>query len=368
MTRKFAAGLALALGMHAPASQAVVHCVTNEADLRAAFAAIGAPFALDHREVRLQARTYYNGAERFDLTVASSTGDLRVSGGWLPGPEGPCSIQVRNARSTVIDAQGASAVMRLRRNGASNSETPLIEVSNLTIRNGSAVDGPAGLEVSNSFGAVLVEDLVLHGHRLTQPFYHAASAMMLASDRGDIRMRNVLAFDSQSPPAAFGTLLPVVLLTSSSLNPGRHWHVTNSTILAAPDLNQPVLRMQSDGNFWVVNSLLRGQVAYAGSSTGSGAATPPQLRQLYNSFSALPDTGAATVLSSVGNDTQDPLLHPSGAPAAESPAIDSGLGNPPGGGSLTDVQGGQRLFGSQIDRGAIESQVPKLHVFRSGFE
>lgn len=362
--------LALALLPAAPAS-AAIYCVTNETELRAALAAIGSSFDAAANDVRLTRRTFFTGTLEFSVQVSGPTGDTLLSGGWASAGSTPCDVQSSDARLTAIDAQGTSAVLSIRRNSVSGNATPLIRVSNLTIRNGSAPNAPVGLSVANSFGSIEVDNVIVHGHRAPNSQFIQGVAIQLDSSSRDIRLRNALVYDnSGSFQGAFP--LASVLFTSLSLNSNRNWYATNNTILAGPDEGAPALRMQSDGNFWVINNILRGGVAYTSSITGAGAATDPLVRQLFNNFASTPTTDRATIVSDQGNTSADPQLDPvTRALLPASPLVNTGLGAPPGGVPDADAFGQPRVFGTFIDVGAVElQQAPVLPdpLFANGFE
>ena len=280
-------------------------------------------------------------------------------------------MQALDARLTAIDAQGTSAVLSIRRNSISGNATPLIRVANLTIRNGSAESAPVGLFLTNSFGDVEVDNVIVHGHRATASQFISGVAITLDSSSRDIRLRNALVYDN-SGSFVGGFPLASVLFTSLSLNSNRNWYATNNTIVAGPDEAAAALRMQSDGNFWVINNILRGTVAYTSSITGAGAATDPQVRQLFNNFASTPTTDRASIVANQGNNQDNPQLDPATrALLPSSPLVNAGLGAPPGGVPNVDAFGQPRVFGTFIDVGAVELQQAQVlpdPVFASGFE
>ena len=118
-----------------------------------------------------------------------------------------------------------------------------------------------------------------------------------------------------------------------------------------------MLFRSSDGNFWVINNVVRGTVGYLSSITGAGTATPPQLRQLFNNFSTLPNTAETVLVSNLSNSTVNPLIDPvTFVPQPGSPLINAGLGSPPGGVPAQDVYGQGRVFNAISDIGAVEYQ------------
>lgn len=355
----------------APPAAAALYCVTDENQLRAALAAIGSSFDSAANEVRLTQRTFFTGTQPFSVQVSGPTGDTVLSGGWGSAGTTPCDVQVEDARLTALDAQGTSAVLSIRRNSVSGNATPRIRVANLTIRNGSAPNAPVGLSIANSFGNIEVDNVIVHGHRALNSLFIQGVAIHLDSTSGDIRLRNVLVYDNVG--SFLGQVpLPSVLFTSLGLNANRNWYVTNSTIVAAPDEAAAALRMQSDGNFWVINNVLRGTVAYTDSITGSGSATDPLVRQFFNNFASTPTTDFATIVADQGNTQVNPQLDPATyGLTPSSPLVNAGLGGQPGGSPTVDVFGQPRVFGPVIDVGALElQQAPVLPdpLFSNGFE
>lgn len=355
--------LFLALMPWAPAA-ATIFCATNETELRTALSTISTTFSSENNELRLTRRVFFTGTQVFSTQVSGPTGHLLVSGGWasVGGAATACDVQQNDARLTAIDAQGTSAVLSIVRNSISGNATPLISVSNLTLRNGNAASAPVGLYVYNSFGSIEVDNVIVHGHRATASQYLGGVAITLDATSKDIRLRNSLIYDNQGVFIAGGAPLANVLFTSLSLNASRNWYAGNNTFVAGPNSSSEALRIQSDGNFWVINNVVRGTVTYTGSITGAGAATTPQLRQLFNNFSTLPTTDSTVLVSSLSNSTANPMLDPlTFFPQPGSPLINGGLGSPPGGTALLDIYGQSRVSNTVIDIGAVEYQgVPNV--------
>lgn len=351
------------------AAQAVaavtVHCVGDEAQLRSVLATVGGPVGPNDNDVRLVRRVFFNGTTIFETQVASGSGNFRLSGGWSPG----CMEQQLDPRSTVIDAQGLSAVLSITRSSAISGTTPLISIANLTLRNGRAESAPVGLNVYNSFGAVEVDDVIVHGNRAVASQYLGGTAMTLDSSRSDIRLRNALVYDNDGMFITGDWRLVDVLLTSLSLNPDRKFIVTNSTIDGGTDEGNFALRLQSDGHFEIFNNIIRGEARFDVTITGAGAATAPRIRRVFNHMPTPVSNGQPVIDLESGNEIADPQINPvTYEPLPGSPVINSGLGAPPGGQSPTDVYGRPRVAFTFIDRGALESQFDPDTLFRNGFD
>lgn len=357
------AALFLVLAPFAPAG-ATIFCATNETELRSALSTLGSTFSSENNELRLTRGVFFTGTQAFGTFVSGPSGNLVVSGGWATAGGVPtaCDVQQTDARLTVIDAQGTSAVLSLQRNSVSGNATPLIAISNLTLRNGSAESAPVGLYIYNAFGSIEVDNVIAHGHRATASLYLGGVAMTLDSTSRDIRLRNSLIYDNQGVTIFGPQPLASVVFTSLALNANRNWYATHNTIFAGPNSSAEGLRLQSDGNFWVVNNVVRGTVGYLSSITGAGSATPPQLRQLFNNFSALPNTTQTVLVSNLSNSTANPMIDPvTFFPQPGSPLINGGLGAPPGGTALLDVYGQPRVSSTVVDLGAVEYQgVPNV--------
>jgi len=341
------------------AANAAIFCVTDEAELRAALGTLGSTFSSENNELRLTRGVFFTGTQAFGTLLSGPSGNLVVSGGWADAGGVPtaCDVQQTDARLTVMDAQGTSAVLSLQRNSINGNATPLIAVSNLTLRNGSAESAPVGLYIYNAFGSIEVDNVIAHGHRATASLYIGGVAMTLDSTTRDIRLRNSLIYDNQGVTIFSPQPLASVVFTSLSLNPNRNWYATHNTFFAGPNSAAEALRLQSDGNFWVINNVVRGTVGYLSSITGAGTATPPQLRQLFNNFSTLPNTAETVLVSNLSNSTVNPLIDPvTFVPQPGSPLINAGLGSPPGGVPAQDVYGQGRVFNAISDIGAVEYQ------------
>ncbi|MBK9495246.1 MAG: hypothetical protein IPO08_12075 [Xanthomonadales bacterium] len=371
MNRFATAALAALLMLVAADARAALYCVDNEAQLRAALATIGSSFDTSVHEIRLTQRVFFTGTQGFAVQVSGPTGDTVISGGWSAGASSACDVQTVDARLTVLDAQGTSSVLSVRRNSVSGAATPLIRVANLTLRNGNAESAPVGLNLANSFGSIEVDNVIAHGHRAVASQFIQGVAIHLDSSSNDISLRNSLIYDNVGNFIG-GFPLSSVLFTSLSLNSNRNWYVTNNTIVAAPSQADSALRIQSDGNFWVINNVLRGAVAYTSSITGAGAAVDPLVRQLFNNLASTPLTDRATLVLNQGNSFVEPELDPiTRALLPSSPLVNAGLGAPPGGVPALDAFGQPRVFGIFIDIGAIELQQPPVlpvRIFGNGFE
>ncbi len=336
---------------------AVVHCVTDETQFRAALTATATSYGTvtDH-DIRLTQRVFFNGASVFHAQLNAYTGSVSISGGWNTN----CAFRGSDARTTILDAQGLSAVLRIDRNSSSGgANARSISVSNLTLRNGNASDWAVGLRISNYTGLIEVSDVILHGHRAhrSDPWYGAA--MSLNSSFASIHLRNALLYDNGGHPA----LSHVMFDSSGSVNTDPSFIVTNTTILAA---GQQALRMRGNNRFDLFNNVILGQVNLG---WGNSQASPPVVRRVFNHMPAPVAESQLTIDLDTGNEIDDPQIDPSTfEPLPGSPTFNAGLGNPPGGQSLMDVYGRPRVAFTYIDRGALESQILPPLIFSNGFE
>lgn len=362
--RVFAGVCLLALASAPAAHAATVFCIGDEAQFRSALTTVGSTFTQDDYELRLVARVFFNGTAAFSSQLSSNVRNLTVSGGW----NAACLLRQLDPRATVIDAQGLSAVLSITRNSAVAGITPVMSVSNLTLRNGRAASAPVGLYLYNSFGPVEVDDVIVHGHRATASQYLGGTAITLDSTRHDIRLRNALVYDNDGQFISGGWPLVDVLFTSIGLNPDRQFIVTNTTIDGGPGSTDPALRLQSDGHFEIFNNIIRGEARFDVSITGAGAATQPRIRRVFNHMPAPVSNGQPVVDLESGNDSGDPQLDADYVPLPGSPVVNAGLGNPPGGQSAMDAYARPRVAFTFIDRGALESQLSPDTLFRNGFD
>jgi len=132
-------------------------------------------------------------------------------------------------------------------------------------------------------------------------------------------------------------------------------YVTNNTLLQSATSG---LRLYRGGDSQAVDFHLSNNVSWshAGADVtlapGSSMATVHARHNIWQSTPVLP------LATSVGNLTSNPLIGANGRPSEPaSPAINSGLATPPGGLPGVDLDGGPRVIGSTVDRGAYESGV-----------
>jgi hypothetical protein len=214
-----------------------------------------------------------------------------------------------------------------------------------------------------------IDNVIAHGHRAVNSQFIQGVAIQIDA-RTDARLRNVLAYDNIGNFVG-GVPLAGVLFTTLFVDGTRNWYVSNSTIVSGA-AGTEAIRLQADGNFWIINNILRGGVAYSESITGNPAALSPQVRQLFNNLDVPPILNNATIVQTSGNSLVDPQYDPqSFVLLPTSPLVDAGLGGQPGGTSATDAYGQPRVFGPVIDVGALElQQAPVLPVlvFANGFE
>lgn len=132
-------------------------------------------------------------------------------------------------------------------------------------------------------------------------------------------------------------------------------YVTNNTLLQSATSG---LRLYRRGDSQAVDFHLSNNVFWnntgADVTLASGSAMP-SVHARHNIWQSTPALPLAT---SAGNLTSNPLIGADGRPSEPaSPAINSGLATPPGGLPGVDLDGGPRVVGSTVDRGAYESGV-----------
>ena len=104
-------------------------CVSNEAELRQAFADAAANVT---DEIRLMEGTYFTGGQVFSYST-SQPHNLSISGGWYLDHD-PCDFQHQQAGATILDGQNVTAVLSV--NNIGDAPGTVLSVSNLTLRNG----------------------------------------------------------------------------------------------------------------------------------------------------------------------------------------------------------------------------------------
>jgi hypothetical protein len=171
-----------------------------------------------------------------------------------------------------------------------------------------------------------------------------------------------LVFQNNLVRARYGTILslsPIALATDA--------FIVNNTFIDASDGNGLELFRSPDSEtavFNVSNNILWGSAGQ--DFTLRAASAVPVVRAYHNIWG----TVLMPLDDSAGNLGVDPQLDASGRPIEpSSPAINSGFNTPPGGLPAVDIDGGPRLVGSAVDRGAYESavvDVTELVVTHSG--
>ena len=130
--------------------------------------------------------------------------------------------------------------------------------------------------------------------------------------------------------------------------------VTNNTVVdnaGATASGACFYAPSSNPVFNVYNNIFYGNSGFSDVNSGSN-----DLVLEYNTIGSLGGTAPATNLHTDNNDPKlDANYRPIESP--QSPAINTGYNSPPGGLPSVDLDGGPRLVGARVDRGAYESSV-----------
>src|SRR6185369_16708348 len=140
-------------------------CVSNATELRQALLEAAAS-GFDY-DIRLRPGVYFTGGQAFSYSVAAH--GLSISGGWSDDHD-PCDVQDPHADATILDGQGASAILKLVATG--DAPGTHLAIGNLTLRNGAtSIDGEAAaLALSGALHQELrVQNVVVLGSHNSTP-------------------------------------------------------------------------------------------------------------------------------------------------------------------------------------------------------
>lgn len=310
-----------------PSAKAALFCVQNVSELNTALAV--ALIAGGSDEIRLGSGTYAMPVGYQNSVQNPYASSLTMTGGW----NSDCSVQDLNPGNTIIDGLGSSA-----------SEWVLEATASVTIRNLTFVQ-TGGLHLRSVTCAPSGQSYRVSSLRMTDSvkseFYSAA--LTFDSRCHTVRVENNLIYGSEEDGIVFwcwgsGTLR---MVNNTVRDVGR-FAFRGEVFTGDVCSGNPV------GNDWLVNNVL-GVVRLIGMN-------PRAYNNIYSVLST--SNGGGFFSGSANNLTVDPQLNSDYRPIEPgSPAINSGTGNVPGGLPGVDIEGGPRVVGGTVDRGAFESSV-----------
>jgi len=327
-------------------------CVSNATELRQALLEAAAS-GFDY-DIRLRPGVYFTGGQAFSYSVAAH--GLSISGGWSDDHD-PCDVQDPHADATILDGQGASAILKLVATG--DAPGTHLAIGNLTLRNGgTSIDGEAaGLALYGALHQELrVQNVaVLGSHNTTAQPQIATSNVVTLSGYADIYFINNVFADNTS--AGYAALAFFTVFQEQTA------YVHNNTL----SLGASFALLHSDHGtaFRFVNNAVLGQVAL----DGFDDLDPVRVWFFSNLGQWSGFAYNASVQADVGNDRS---INPGFMapldfrPAANSPLVNRGLSAPGGGSSNTDLDGRPRVDLGFIDVGAFEST--RERIFANAFD
>ena len=345
---------------------AVTYCVSTAEELQVALTAAAA--SANDDEIRL-VRGTYTPAQTLTY-ISTNPGWMFILGGYDAGcPPVPPSP---DARTTVLDGQGARQILQIAFLPGSNINAPRLGVNNLTVQNGLASGflrgGGIALSSQNSGTGqteVWLDNLIVRNNS-----GYFAGGIDVNVTRGLVRVANSLFDANNAPTSAFGHLSVVV--TGTEAGNGTGVIIANSTfvkgncasqggrgcgigLLLHPGIRADILNSVFDGN-------VTGDVNIENGGTAGGST--------YINYSrASGFTG--NIAPQVTNAIADPpgFIDPAGGNFRlrnNSRLLNRGLGVPPFYSfNGYDLDGALRVQSGVLDIGAYENQIT---VFANGFE
>jgi hypothetical protein len=344
---------------------AAVHCVTTAEELQTALTAAAASSNDD--EIRLVGGTYVPAQSLTYITT--NPGWLFILGGYVPGCAGSPSL---DARTTVLDGQGARQILSISYLPGSNADAPRLGINNLTVQNGVAAGflRGGGIAVSSQNSGTGNTEVWLDNLIVRNNSGYFAGGIEVNVTRGLVRVVNSLFDANAAPTSAFGQLS--IFVGASDAGNGTGVIIANSTFVNGNCASQGGrgcgigLLIHTGIRADILNSVFAGNVTgdvnieHGGTAGGSAFIN-------YSRASGFTGNIAPQVTNSIVDAPG--FVDPAGGNFRlrnDSPLINRGLGVPP---SYSfngyDLDGGLRVRGGILDLGAYENQVT---VFASGFE
>jgi hypothetical protein len=344
---------------------AVVHCVSTAVELQTALTAAAASGNDD--EIRLVRGTYVPAQTLTYITT--NPGWMFILGGYDVGCAGSPSL---DARTTVLDGQGARRILLISFQPGSDVNAPRLGINNLTVQNGVASEfGPGGgiaIESVNSGTGqteVWLDNLIVRNNS----GYFAGGINVYVSD-GLVRVVNSLFYANTAPTSAFGHL--AVSVAGSEAANGQGVIIANSTFVRGNCASQGGrgcgigLLIHTGIRADILNSVFDNNVTGDVNIENGGTAGGSTFID-YSRASGFTGNIAPQVTHSIVDAPR--FVDPAGGNFRlrnDSRLINRGLGAPPFYSfNGYDLDGNLRVRSGILDLGAYENQVT---VFANGFE
>lgn len=345
---------------------AATHCVADADEFSAALLAAQQSSGSD--EIRMRTGHYPApaGGWRTDIQQRGVT----IAGGYL---DATCQTQSLDASLTVLDGQQAVRPLTIDTSFAAQQVTTTIEISGLTIENGSG-DTVGGLKISDSgpiyVGSILVERNIFRNNvAAVYQQDNSAGALLAATDglTGDgavyLIVRDNLFTGNRAKDAA-----AAMLFSNNGID------VTNNTVSGNQSFDNTLATRTTFTSFTFSQITYGNNVFWANN--------PDNLIGTYDIRGDSPfridlaadlfNNDLQAVLGTPGTQSGNLAVDPQFVDAAggifrlapTSPLVDAGIDAPLGGLGAVDLDGLARIRGAHVDIGAYESDV----IFRNGFD
>ena len=316
---------ALMLGAAAHQAEATTVCATSVAQINSAIAQA----ATDSTGMAIQvpAGVYTLSGTGFDNASAPAVRDLSLQGGYSDD----CSTHTNGAATTLFTGTGGAG-LRLQANGS-------LRFSDMSFM---SLQGHSELTLRGTESDDLIVERVTFRNSVSIPLL----VQMADGESGRISMQNVLVFGASNP----GGCVAIVAGNAGSAV------IANNTITASSASMGLCLRGQMEKRAYA-------NIAWGISGTDfvNTGADALSVDNVYAESSGTLAAGSGGDLSS-DPDFVD-AVNGNFSLALGSPSINSGGTYLPGGLSSVDLAGSVRVYGSQVDRGALEAEVNDLALY-----
>jgi hypothetical protein len=330
-----------------------VTCVDSSAALATALSSLStASVNDDSDEIRIRTGTYHAPAGGW-IGAVTTRHDLTVRGGYT---DAGCTHQTLDAASTILDGNNTSGVLTI--------DTPLIpdsdiEVSGLTFQNGHGGNtfesNAGGLKIGDpnpiSGGKILVERNIFRDNVATgNGFSQAIGGLLAATDGASLVVRGNLFVNNSSPNA------PALSVYSNNAIDVANNTFSGNHATDAAQAKRVTLDYITFAGVRLSNNIFWGNVGGAGSFDLDLAGSLPGTAGATLTNNDI-EASTGTAVAATGTLHVDPQFIGGGnfRLSHTSPLIDAGVGNPTGGLTNVDLDGGARVAGAAVDLGAYES-------------